>query len=104
MSYVLTKIMMAFPSYDLEKLLHTSYKRVLQLFSLADKSSTMRKLEYSIGGAALHDTKIGQILQQVELTATVTDKAAMKSVMTDEAKIKAAEALRRMSEAKQNEG
>jgi hypothetical protein len=28
----------------------------------------------------------------------------MKSVMTDEAKIKAAEALRRMSEAKRNEG
>ena len=41
----------------------------------------------------MHDTKIGQILQQVELTATVTDKTAMKSVMTDEAKIKAAEPL-----------
>lgn len=89
---------MCFPGYDLDKLLCASYKRVIQLFALADKASTMRKLEIATGTAALHDAKLIQSLQQIEITATITDKTAMAELMTDENKLRAAEMVKRMIE------
>ncbi len=87
--------MTSFPAYDLDKLLHTSYYRVVQLFSLANRSSDMKKFEIAIGNAALHDSKVGQALQQSEALATKPDNEAVQRLMTEQARNKADQDVQR---------
>lgn len=95
--------MMAFPAYDLDKLLHTSYCRVGQLFVLAMDASDMRKYEMALGGAALHDSKLGNQLRQVELESTVTEQGALDDVMSDASKLQAAAAVQKMLDRRRKE-
>ncbi len=88
--------MMAFPSYDVDKLLHTSLYRVKQLYGWAQDVGELRSLEIAVGGAAMHDSKVSRYLHEVESRNIFTDGEALKQTMTEDNKRAAAEAVERM--------
>lgn len=100
LDYVLAAVMMYFPGYDLQKLLHTPYTVVLQLFCLSEKAKAIRKTEILDGSSGLHSQKRAQQLLEVEDTMLTTDKTKLSEVVTEDNKRRAAEEVLRVLKAR----
>ena len=92
--------MLYFPTYDLQKLLHTPYIRVLQLFCLAEKAKAIKKAEILSGSAGLHSQKQAQQVFEVENSMLVSDKKELEEILTEDNKRKAAEGVLAFIEAR----
>lgn len=103
LDYVLTAIMMYFPSYDLQRLLHTPYISVLQLFCLAEKAKAIKKTEILDGSSGLHSQKRAQQLFEIENSMLSTDKSELSKVVTEESKKRAAEKVLAIIKARSGE-